>query len=84
MNTNSSKGNQMKSRRNFLTMAGLAGAATAVSTNSLATLPEIVHQDSFDTMPPLSPPDGRPYDPVVTLNGWTLPCLLYTSPSPRD
>ena len=73
MNTNSSKGNQMKSRRNFLTMAGLAGAATAVSTNSLATLPEIVHQDSFDTMPPLSPPDGRPYD-----------CLLYTSPSPRD
>ena len=73
MNTKSSKGNQMKSRRNFLTMAGLAGAATAVSTNSLATLPEIVHQDSFDTMPPLSPPDGRPYDPVVTLNGWTLP-----------
>jgi hypothetical protein len=24
-------------------------------------------------MPPLHPPTGRPYNPVVTLNGWTLP-----------
>jgi FtsP/CotA-like multicopper oxidase with cupredoxin domain len=23
--------------------------------------------------PPLSPPNGRPYHPVATLNGWTLP-----------
>ena len=26
-----------------------------------------------DTQPPLMPPNGRPYNPVVTLNGWTLP-----------
>ena len=26
-----------------------------------------------DTMPPLVPNSGRPYNPVVTLNGWTLP-----------
>lgn len=23
--------------------------------------------------PPLHPPNGRPYRPVATLNGWTLP-----------
>ncbi|OPX53941.1 multicopper oxidase domain-containing protein, partial [Oceanospirillum multiglobuliferum] len=25
------------------------------------------------TQPPLVPPNGRPYTPVATLNGWTLP-----------
>jgi hypothetical protein len=30
-------------------------------------------QTSPDTMPPLVPANGRPYNPVVTLNGWTLP-----------
>ena len=25
------------------------------------------------TQPPLVPANGRPYNPVVTLNGWTLP-----------
>ena len=25
------------------------------------------------TQPPLAPPNGRPYSPVVTLNGWTSP-----------
>ena len=30
-------------------------------------------QDKPDTMPPLVPATGRPYNPVVTLNGWTLP-----------
>jgi hypothetical protein len=32
-----------------------------------------VIQTSPDTMPPLAPPNGRPYRPVVTLNGWTCP-----------
>jgi FtsP/CotA-like multicopper oxidase with cupredoxin domain len=36
-------------------------------------LPEPVMQDKPDTMPPLVPNTGRPYNPVVTLNGWTLP-----------
>ena len=29
--------------------------------------------DKPDTAPPLHPSTGRPYNPVVTLNGWTLP-----------
>jgi hypothetical protein len=36
-------------------------------------LPEAVSQSGADTAPPLQPPNGRPYRPVVTLNGWTLP-----------
>ena len=66
----------MTSRRRFLQAAGMAGgalAASAVSRVALAGLPEAVSQDSPRTMPPLHPPTGRPYNPVVTLNGWTLP-----------
>ncbi len=66
----------MTSRRNFLrgaTMAAGAVAATAVSRGSLASLPEIVSTDKATTQPPLVPNTGRPYNPVVTLNGWTLP-----------
>ena len=39
----------------------------------MAALPEPVLQDKPDTMSPLVPNSGRPYNPVVTLNGWTLP-----------
>jgi len=65
----------MTSRRKFLSQAGIASAvaATTVSKSTLAGLPEIVHQDSADTMPPLVPPNGRHYHPVVTPNGWSLP-----------
>lgn len=66
----------MSSRRRFLQAAGLTGAAVAsaaVSRVALASLPEVVSQASPDTMPPLMPGSGRPYQPVVTLNGWTLP-----------
>ena len=66
----------MASRRDFLGSAGIAAAvagATAVSKVALAALPEPVLQTKPDTMPPLVPPNGRPYRPVVTLNGWTLP-----------
>ena len=66
----------MTSRRTFLGGAGagmaLVGAA-AVSRAGAATLPEAPSQSSPDTMAPLAPPNGRPYNPVVTLNGWTLP-----------
>ena len=60
-------------RRHFLAKAGVAAAAVAVSRAALAALPEPPQQDKPDTMPPLEPPNGRPYRPVVTLNGWTLP-----------
>ena len=65
----------MVSRRQFFQSAGIAAAASAsaVSTVALAALPEAVQQTKPDTMPPLLPPNGRPYNPVVTLNGWTLP-----------
>ena len=67
-------------RRHLLTglarTAGLAVAAVAagaVGRAALAGLPEPHARASADTAPPLLPPDGRPYRPVVTLNGWTLP-----------
>ncbi len=63
----------MVSRRNFIRGAGAVLAASAVSKVSLAALPEAVSQESPKTQPPLAPPNGRPYNPVVTLNGWTLP-----------
>ena len=75
---------QTNSRRRFFAGAATAVAGMAVARSALATLPEPVIQTSVNTAPPLIPTTGRPYNPVVTLNGWTLPCLLYTSPSPRD
>jgi manganese oxidase len=51
----------------------VAVAAAAVGKASLAALPEIVASDTADMRPPLHPPNGRPYQPVATLNGWTLP-----------
>lgn len=60
-------------RRNFFTAAAGAVAATAVNRVAMAALPEAASQSSAETAPPLVPPNGRPYHPVVTLNGWTLP-----------
>ncbi len=62
----------MTSRRQFLTGAGLVGVA-AVSRSALAALPEPIIQTGADTQPPLAPPEGQDYNPVVTLNGWTAP-----------
>ena len=66
----------MVSRRSLLSGAGAVTAAVAaasVSRVALAALPEPVIQTRPDTMAPLLPGTGRPYKPVVTLNGWTLP-----------
>jgi FtsP/CotA-like multicopper oxidase with cupredoxin domain len=64
----------MVSRRSFFKNAGVAAVAGAVvSRVGAASLPEAVVNDKADTAPPLIPPNGRPYNPVVTLNGWTLP-----------
>ena len=60
-------------RRGFLVGAATSVAATAVSRVAMATLPEPVLQTKAETMPPLVPATGRPYNAVVTLNGWTLP-----------
>ena len=64
----------MTSRRDFISASGAALiGATLVSRVQAASLPEAVTQSDPATMPPLVPPNGRPYNPVVTLNGWTLP-----------
>jgi FtsP/CotA-like multicopper oxidase with cupredoxin domain len=66
----------MLSRRHLLGAGGAlttAVAASAVSRVALAALPEPVLQTKPDTMPPLLPNTGRPYHPVLTLNGWTCP-----------
>src|SRR5882762_4038496 len=63
----------MVTRRHLFSHAGAAVAAAAVGKASLAALPEIVASDSADMRPPLHPPNGRPYQPVATLNDWTLP-----------
>ncbi|HEY2929605.1 multicopper oxidase family protein [Piscinibacter sp.] len=60
-------------RRRFMLGAAGAVSAAAVSKVALAALPEPVLQTRPDTMAPLVPTSGRPYNPVVTLNGWTLP-----------
>jgi len=64
----------MASRRDFLSVgAAVAMGAGLVSKVGAASLPEAVTMDKASTQPPLAPPNGRPYNPVVTLNGWTLP-----------
>jgi FtsP/CotA-like multicopper oxidase with cupredoxin domain len=64
----------MNSRRKFLagSAAGFFGASM-VSRVSLASLPEVETRNDATTARPLVPASGRPYNPVVTLNGWTLP-----------
>ena len=66
----------MYSRRDLLKGLGTIAAGVgiaSVSRSALAGVPEVISQTSPDTMPPLMPANGRPYNPVVTLNGWTLP-----------
>ncbi|CAN5492343.1 copper oxidase [soil metagenome] len=52
--------------------ATMIGAA-AVSRAAAASLPEAETRSSPAMRPPPSPPNGRPFHPVVTLNGWSLP-----------
>jgi len=60
-------------RRDFFKLAGAGVALSAVTRPALAALPEIVSADNANTQALLYPDTGRPYNPVVTLNGWSLP-----------
>ncbi len=64
----------MTNRRDFLrgTAAAVVGAGLLTPLQAHA-IPEAKIQRSPATQPPLVPASGRPYNPVVTLNGWTLP-----------
>jgi len=65
----------MLSRRNFLTgsAVALAGAAAVSGRAAVAAIPEAPTNASPAMQPPLPPANGQAYQPVVTLNGWTLP-----------
>ena len=61
-------------RRPFLARSGAAAlGAGLVSRAALGAVPEAPTQSSATMQPPLAPPNGRPYQPVATLNGWTAP-----------
>src|SRR5687768_14387276 len=63
------------SRRNFLGAGGLAlaGASMISGRTQAAGLPEAPTMTEATMQPPLYPKSGPDYQPVVTLNGWTLP-----------
>ena len=63
----------MKTRRNFLSSTGALLGAALVTRAQAAGIPEAPSQNHANTQPPLIPPNGPAYNPVVTLNGWTLP-----------
>lgn len=60
-------------RRNFLQIAAAGVAASTVSKVALAAIPEPLMMENAMTQPLLMPNTGRPYNPVATLNGWSLP-----------
>jgi manganese oxidase len=63
----------MTTRRNFLLGSAALLGAGVVRRTGAAAVPDAANQDKPSTQPPLTPPNGRPYHPVVTLNGWSLP-----------
>ena len=63
----------MSNRRQFISRAAAFMGAAAVSPMAMAAVSEAPAATSAATQPPLAPSAGRPYNPVVTLNGWTLP-----------
>src|ERR1700730_14090458 len=65
----------MLSRRGFLhATATSVVTVTAVSGRvQAAAIPEAPATNDGTTQPPFTPPVGVDYNPVVTLNGWTLP-----------
>src|SRR5438874_10554456 len=64
----------MPTRRQFLHGASAAIlSVSVVSRVQAASLPEAPLQTKPQTQPPPMPGTGPSYNPVVTLNGWSLP-----------
>ena len=64
----------MLSRRGFIGSAAVLAGASAVSGRvQAAAIPEAPTMTTATLQPPLYPSNGPDYQPVVTLNGWTLP-----------
>src|ERR671925_1171394 len=67
----------MISRRSFLGTAAVLASATAVSGRvQAASIPEAPTTKTTTMLPPIFPNSGPDYQPVVTLNGWSLPCRM--------
>src|SRR5215472_13330206 len=70
----SDKEDRMISRRGFLGTAAVLATASAVSGRvQAASIPEAPSTKPTTMQPPLHPASGPHYQPVVTLNGWSLP-----------
>jgi FtsP/CotA-like multicopper oxidase with cupredoxin domain len=64
----------MISRRGILGSAAVLASAAAVSGRvQAASIPEAATTKTNTMQPPIVPTSGPDYQPVVTLNGWTLP-----------
>ena len=65
----------MMSRRGFIETSSLVlvGAAVVSGRVQAAAIPEAATMKEATMQPPLVPTTGVDYNPVVTLNGWTLP-----------
>ena len=64
----------MSNRRNFFKAAAAATlGASAVGRVAAASLPEAAYRNSPAMQVPVAPTTGRPFNPVATLNGWSLP-----------
>jgi manganese oxidase len=61
------------SRRNFVEASAATLAGVVSGRAQAAAIPEAVTVTSPTMQPPLFPANGPHYQPVVTLNGWTLP-----------
>jgi hypothetical protein len=67
----------MFTRRGLIGAAAVLAGADAVSSRAQAArIPEAPTTTTSTMQPPLVPTSGPDYQPVVTLNGWTLPWRL--------
>ena len=63
----------MMNRRQLIGASAAFASTTAWAKTSNMGLPEAAVADNAATQPPKYPDGGPDYQPVVTLNGWTLP-----------
>jgi FtsP/CotA-like multicopper oxidase with cupredoxin domain len=67
------KDHDMFNRRQIIGASAALLSTAAWTKTSAMGLPDAPTMDSADMQPPIRPTSGPDYQPVVTLNGWTLP-----------
>ncbi len=63
----------MLNRRSLLGAGAVLASAVTWTKTSAKSLPDAAEMKSADLQPPVFPTSGPDYQPVATLNGWTLP-----------